>query len=183
MQYEWAWCNDATAISGALVPRKAEKNLGTVTRGVTALHFAAQNGALAFQWFMCRLSESVCLDKVLSISSVWHLDNKLTTHLQYIDDIDRISKAFGSFAWSLWVFNSLAALAWFSAEGSLELVRVLLDHCVDTDKVSKDNGATALHIAAYKGPEISQRIPIVIQPQCIWWDDIIHNYSGLFAST
>ena len=98
----------------------------------------------------------------------WHLDNTLTTHLQCINGIERISKAF---AWSSW---GLAGLAWFSAAGSLELVRVLLDHCVDTDKASKDNGATALHVAVYKGPEISERIPLVIQPQCIWWDNIIH---------
>ena len=41
-----------------MVPRKAEKNLGTVTRGVTALHFAVQNGSLAFQWFQCRFCAS-----------------------------------------------------------------------------------------------------------------------------
>ena len=41
-----------------MVPRKAEKNLGTVTRGVTALHFAVQNGALAFQVFTCSFCAS-----------------------------------------------------------------------------------------------------------------------------
>ena len=36
-------------------------------------------------------------------------------------------------------------------QGNLDMVRILLQYGVDKDKESNDNGATALHLAAYKG--------------------------------